>query len=117
MPVSYWAYREEIVKKFDFMKILIVDDNHNVSETIADYLELEGMIIDCAFHGEAAIKLIEENHYDVIIMDIMMPKLDGISTVQKLRQDKLCGTPILFLTAKDTLDDKIAAFKAGEMII
>ncbi|MDF5496207.1 DNA-binding response regulator, partial [Vibrio parahaemolyticus] len=46
MPVSYWAYREEIVKKFDFMKILIVDDNHNVSETIADYLELEGMIID-----------------------------------------------------------------------
>ncbi len=113
MPVSYWAYREEIVKKCDFMKILIVDDNHNVSETIADYLELEGMIIDCAFHGEAAIKLIEENHYDVIIMDIMMPKLDGISTVQKLRQDKLCGTPILFLTAKDTLDDKIAAFKAG----
>ncbi|EGQ8103369.1 response regulator transcription factor [Vibrio parahaemolyticus] len=95
------------------MKILIVDDNHNVSETIADYLELEGMTIDCAYHGEAALALLEDNHYDVIIMDIMMPKLDGISTVQKLRQEQFCGTPILFLTAKDTLDDKIAAFKAG----
>lgn len=95
------------------MKILLVDDNHNVAETIADYLELEGMIIDCAYHGEAALQLIETNHYDVIVMDIMMPKLDGISTVKKLREDYLCGTPILFLTAKQGLDDKIAAFTAG----
>ncbi|ANN27199.1 response regulator transcription factor [Vibrio vulnificus] len=95
------------------MKILLVDDNHNVAETIADYLELEGITIDCAYHGEAALRLIETNHYDVIVMDIMMPKLDGISTVQKLREDYLCGTPILFLTAKQGLDDKIAAFTAG----
>ncbi|EHD1694560.1 response regulator transcription factor [Vibrio vulnificus] len=95
------------------MKILLVDDNHNVAETIADYLELEGFIIDCAYHGEAALRLIETNHYDVIVMDIMMPKLDGISTVKKLREDYLCGTPILFLTAKQGLDDKIAAFTAG----
>ncbi|AIL70080.1 two-component response regulator [Vibrio vulnificus] len=95
------------------MKILLVDDNHNVAETIADYLELEGITIDCAYHGEAALRLIETNHYDVIVMDIMMPKLDGISTVKKLREDYLCGTPILFLTAKQGLDDKIAAFTAG----
>ncbi|HAS8320630.1 TPA: response regulator transcription factor [Vibrio vulnificus] len=95
------------------MKILLVDDNHNVAETIADYLELEGIIIDCAYYGEAALRLIETNHYDVIVMDIMMPKLDGISTVKKLREDYLCGTPILFLTAKQGLDDKIAAFTAG----
>ncbi|HFQ4929996.1 response regulator transcription factor [Vibrio vulnificus] len=95
------------------MKILLVDDNHNVAETIVDYLELEGITIDCAYHGEAALRLIETNHYDVIVMDIMMPKLDGISTVKKLREDYLCGTPILFLTAKQGLDDKIAAFTAG----
>ncbi|HAS6385034.1 TPA: response regulator transcription factor [Vibrio vulnificus] len=95
------------------MKILLVDDNHNVAETIADYLELEGITIDCAYHGEAALRLIETNHYDVIVMDIMMPKLDGISTVKKLREGYLCGTPILFLTAKQGLDDKIAAFTAG----
>ncbi|ODS12344.1 response regulator transcription factor [Vibrio scophthalmi] len=95
------------------MKILIVDDSHNVAETIADYLELEGMIIDCAYHGEAALKLVAEQHYDVIIMDIMMPKIDGISAVKKLRQEQFCNTPILFLTAKDSLDDKVAAFEAG----
>ncbi|MCY9802871.1 response regulator transcription factor [Vibrio scophthalmi] len=95
------------------MKILIVDDSHNVAETIADYLELEGMIIDCAYHGEAALKLVAEQHYDVIIMDIMMPKIDGISAVKILRQEQFCNTPILFLTAKDSLDDKVAAFEAG----
>ena len=95
------------------MKILIVDDNYDVSETIADYLELEGMTIDCAYHGEAAINLIQRNHYDVIIMDIMMPKLDGISATKKLREEYLCGAPILFLTAKDTLEDKVSAFEVG----
>ncbi len=95
------------------MKVLIVDDSHNLSETIADYLELEGMVIDCAYHGEAAINLVSENSYDVIIMDIMMPKIDGITAVRKLREELYCNTPILFLTAKDSLDDKVAAFKAG----
>ncbi|GIU17964.1 response regulator transcription factor [Shewanella sp. MBTL60-007] len=95
------------------MKVLIVDDSHNLAETIADYLELEGMVIDCAYHGEAAINLVSENSYDVIIMDVMMPKLDGISAVRKLREELYCNTPILFLTAKDSLDDKVAAFKAG----
>ncbi|WP_077752172.1 response regulator transcription factor [Shewanella psychrophila] len=95
------------------MKVLIVEDNPSVSETIADYLELEGIVIDCAYHGESAIHLVAENHYDVIIMDIMMPKLDGISTVKKLRQELFCSTPILFLTAKDHLEDKILAFQAG----
>ena len=95
------------------MKVLIVDDSHNLAETIADYLELEGMIIDCAYHGEAAINLLSDNSYDVIIMDIMMPKLDGITAVRRLREDLYCNTPILFLTAKDSLEDKVAAFKAG----
>ncbi|KLV09036.1 chemotaxis protein CheY [Photobacterium aquae] len=95
------------------MKVLIVDDNHNVVETIADYLELEGFQVDCAYHGEAALTLIQQNYYDVIIMDIMMPKIDGISTVRKLREEFSCQIPILFLTAKDSLEDKLAAFGAG----
>lgn len=75
------------------MKVLIVDDNHNIAETIADYLELEGMTIDCAYHGEAALNLVKENHYDVIIMDIMMPKLDGINAVKKLREETVLQHP------------------------
>nr|WP_086939772.1 response regulator transcription factor [Thaumasiovibrio occultus] len=95
------------------MKILVVDDNHNVAETITDYLELEGMTVDCAYHGEAALQLVAQDHFDVIIMDIMMPKLDGINAVKRLREELYCSTPILFLTAKDTLDDKVDAFTAG----
>lgn len=95
------------------MKVLIVDDNHNVAETITDYLELEGVEVDCAYHGEAAIQYVGQFHYDAIIMDIMMPKIDGISTVKKLRHELGCNIPILFLTARDTLEDKIQAFEAG----
>ncbi|MGF1698911.1 response regulator transcription factor [Photobacterium makurazakiensis] len=95
------------------MKVLIVEDNHHVAETIADYLELEGYTIDCAYHGLAAIQLVIENYYDVIVMDIMMPKVDGISAVRKMREEVFCNAPILFLTAKDSLEDKVAAFQAG----
>lgn len=95
------------------MKVLIVDDNHHVSETIADYLELEGIDVDFAYHGESALEILKTDYFDVIIMDIMMPKVDGITAVKRLREELFCNTPILFLTAKDHIDDKIAAFKAG----
>jgi len=95
------------------MKVLIVDDNYNIAETIADYLSLADMTVDFAYNGLAAIQLLESERFDVIIMDIMMPKFDGIATVAKLRDEMRCDTPILFLTAKDSLADKVAAFKAG----
>lgn len=95
------------------MKVLIVEDNHSIVETISDYLELMDVDIDCAYNGLAAIERLKQDHFDVVIMDIMMPKLDGINTVIQLRNDYHCDTPILFLTAKDTLDDKVNAFKAG----
>ncbi|QUM74870.1 response regulator transcription factor [Moritella sp. 24] len=95
------------------MKVLIVDDNYNIAETIADYLSLTDITVDFAYNGLAAIKLLESERFDVIIMDIMMPKFDGIATVTKLRDELRCDTPILFLTAKDSLADKVAAFKAG----
>jgi len=95
------------------MKVLIVDDNYNIAETIADYLGLADITVDFAYNGQGALQLLENERFDVIIMDIMMPKLDGITTVTKLRDELRCGTPILFLTAKDSLADKVAAFKAG----
>ena len=56
------------------MKVLIVDDSHNVAETIADYLELEGMVIDCAYHGEAALKLASDNYYDCLLYTSPSPR-------------------------------------------
>ncbi|MBR7888461.1 response regulator transcription factor [Marinomonas sp. A79] len=96
------------------MKILIVEDNRQIMETLCDILELKGHIVDCAWNGEAAVTLIQQGiFFDVIIMDIMMPKLDGIQTVQQMRQEHHLNTPILFLTARDSLLDKTAAFEAG----
>lgn len=95
------------------MNILVVEDNALIMETLCDFLQLKGHQTDCAYHGEAALQLLAEQRFDVIIMDIMMPKLDGIQTVQQLRQRYHLQTPILFLTARDQLQDKIAAFQAG----
>ena len=94
------------------MKILIVEDNPQVGETIMDYLELAGHRLDCAYHGQAELQLLEEQRFDVIIMDVMMPRLDGLSTVARLREQGI-ATPVLFLTARDSLEDKLAGFKAG----
>ncbi|MCS3461351.1 response regulator transcription factor [Aeromonas sp. BIGb0445] len=94
------------------MKILVVEDNPQVAETIMDYLALAGHSMDCAYHGQAALQLLTEQRFDVIIMDVMMPRLDGLSTVERLRADGN-ATPVLFLTARDSLDDKLAGFRAG----
>lgn len=95
------------------MKILVVEDNQQIMETLCDFLELKGHQLDCAYHGEAALVMLQQQRFDIIVMDIMMPKLNGIQTVSRLRQQYHINTPILFLTARDTLDDKLAAFAAG----
>jgi DNA-binding response OmpR family regulator len=95
------------------MKILVVEDNQQIMETLCDYLNLKGHQVDCAYHGEAALTILQQQRFDIIVMDIMMPKLDGIQTVQRLRQLYHLNTPVLFLTARDHLDDKLTAFQAG----
>ncbi|WP_159819042.1 response regulator transcription factor [Colwellia sp. 20A7] len=95
------------------MKILIVEDDIAIMETIVDYLDLHGHIVDFAYNGVAAISQIKTQSFDVIIMDIMMPKLNGIATVERLRNEYLINTPILFLTARDSLEDKRKAFNVG----
>jgi DNA-binding response OmpR family regulator len=95
------------------MNVLIVDDNIHIVETISDYLELGGYIVDYAYNGVGALELIRTNHYDAVVMDVMMPKLDGFLATKKIREDLLCDVPIIFLTAKDNLKDKKVAFLAG----
>ena len=63
------------------MKILVVEDSPQVAETVMDYLELAGHRVDCAYHGQAALQLLAEQRFDVIIMDVMMPRLDGLRTL------------------------------------
>lgn len=95
------------------MNILIVEDNPQIMETLCDFLQMKQHQVECAYHGEAALHLLRQHSFDVIIMDIMMPKMDGIKAVKQLRQEQLSQAPVLFLTARDQLVDKIAAFEAG----
>ena len=68
------------------MNILLVEDDPQVMETVHDYLAVKGHEIDCAYHGKAALTLAERAAFDIIILDIMMPKMDGLEAAQAIRQ-------------------------------
>lgn len=93
------------------MKILIVDDEELIRTVVKEYAELEGYEIDEAGDGLEAIAKCQENNYDLIIMDIMMPKLDGYQAVKEIQKTK--NTPILMLSARGEEYDKLLGFDLG----
>ncbi|WP_414830536.1 response regulator transcription factor [Alteromonas sp. H39] len=95
------------------MHILLVEDDPQVLETVCDYLSLKGHEVDCAYNGRSAITLLEQARFDLIILDVMMPKLSGTETAKVVRQQLHLNTPIIFLTARDTLEDKLEGFAVG----
>nr|WP_064667438.1 response regulator transcription factor [Pseudoalteromonas prydzensis] len=95
------------------MRALIVEDNRDICENIAAYLEQHSYILDFAYDGISAMHLALTTSFDVIVLDLMLPGMDGLSFCQKLRADAKLETPVLMLTARDTLDDKLKGFAAG----
>ncbi|KUM54081.1 response regulator transcription factor [Rheinheimera sp. EpRS3] len=95
------------------VRVLIVEDNHDICENIAAYLEKHSYVMDFAYDGISAMYLALTNPFDVIVLDLMLPGMDGLSFCQKLRTDAKLETPVLMLTARDTLDDKLQGFAAG----
>lgn len=95
------------------MRILIVEDNRDIAENIADYLEPLGHTLDFAVTGHGGLQLAITNSYDVIVLDIMLPGVDGLSVCRSLRERGGAATPVLMLTARDQLDDKLQGFAAG----
>jgi len=94
------------------MKILVVEDELKLNKGLVTGLQNKGYAVDFAFDGEEAEKMALWNDYDLIVMDIMMPKQDGLKTAENLRS-KGIATPILFLTAKDSVEDKITGLNQG----
>ena len=94
------------------MKILLIEDEVMLNNIIAKRLRLEQMMVDCCFDGEEALEYLSVSGYDAIVVDIMMPKLDGLGVVEHLRKTGN-KVPVLFLTAKDSLQDKIAGLNIG----
>lgn len=94
------------------MTILIIEDEIKITRFIKKGLELEHYTTDVAYDGMEALDKALVNSYDLIILDIMIPKLNGIEVCRKLREEKI-DTPIIMLTARDTIEDKIKGLDAG----
>jgi len=95
-----------------YMTILVVEDEVKITRFIKKGLEMEHYTVDTAYDGQEALEKAEINNYDLIILDILLPKIDGIEVCRKLREAKV-ETPIIMLTAKDTVDDRIKGLDAG----
>lgn len=95
------------------MRVLIVEDNRDICANIAAYLEKHRYILDFAYDGISAMHLVLTNPFDVIVLDLMLPGMDGLSFCKKLRTEAHSDKPVLMLTARDTLDDKLQGFAAG----
>ena len=93
-------------------RILLVEDEENLREAIKLNLELEGYEVEEADTGTKALKKTEEQRFNLIILDVMLPEMDGFTVCQKMRMNDT-DTPVIFLTAKDTGQDKVNGFKHG----
>ncbi|QLE86964.1 response regulator transcription factor [Shewanella sp. Scap07] len=93
-------------------QILVVEDNPDVAGILADFLEAKGAEVDFASNGELGLELAINGHFDAIILDLMLPKMDGLTVAKQLRQHG-CHTPVLMLTALDEKQDLLKGFAAG----
>ncbi len=94
------------------MRILVVEDEKKVASFVKRGLEEENYAVDVAYDGEDGLHLAENNPYDLLVLDIMLPKKDGLEVIRELR-DKEISTPILCLTAKDKVEDVVAGLDTG----
>lgn len=95
----------------DKIKILVVDDDYEITDLVVKYLEVEGYAVDKAYNGKDALILFKNNNHDMVISDIMMPEIDGLNLIKKIKE---LGNPIIILlTAKDKEVDRVIGLKTG----
>ena len=94
------------------MKLLLVEDSLQLNKALTTVLKRNSFVVDSAFDGEEALLFIDQYKYDIIILDIMLPKVNGLE-VLKIARSKKINTPIIMLTAKSTTEDKIVGLDLG----
>lgn len=95
------------------MKILVIEDNVEIAQNICDYLQLQNHIVDNTQNGLHALELLQAQSFDAVILDIMLPGMDGLTLCQTLRNKLHINTPVIMLTARDSLNDKLTGFDVG----
>ncbi len=93
-------------------RILVVDDEPSIVDSVSTVLRYEGFDVDTAATGRAALAKAQEGRYDMVVMDVMLPDLDGLEVTRRIRADGL-GVPVLFLTAKTEVEDRVAGLTVG----
>lgn len=118
MSLTYFSHQimliEALFKRrfFKMKKVLLVEDNREIAGVLFDYFECMGMELDYADNGELGLQLALEQSFDIIILDLMLPRMNGLTVCNKLRDEGNC-TPILMLTALDSRDDMLKGFQHG----
>ncbi|WP_368565382.1 response regulator transcription factor [Pseudoxanthomonas sp. UTMC 1351] len=95
------------------MRLLVVEDNRNLVANLFDYFEARGHTLDAAPDGITGLHLATMQTYDAVVLDWMLPRMDGPEVLRKLREEHVSDVPVIMLTARDELPDKIAGFRAG----
>jgi DNA-binding response OmpR family regulator len=104
------AHKKDIL---DAMHILVIEDNPDIAANIGDFLAEKGHIVDFAGDGVTGLHLAVVEDFDVIVLDLTLPGMDGLELCKKLRTEARKHTPVLMLTARDALPQKVAGFEAG----
>lgn len=94
------------------MNILFIEDEKEFAQSLKKLLELNHYLVDLAYDGENGLKLLKKKDYDLIILDIMLPRMDGFEVAKKIRQKQI-STPIIMLTARDAVDDRVKGLNKG----
>ncbi|MCL1044297.1 response regulator transcription factor [Shewanella electrodiphila] len=102
-----------MTQKANSLNILLVEDQLNIANNIADYMESKGHIFDFATQGKQGLSLALEQYYDLIILDLNLPTMDGLEVCQQIREKADRYIPILMLTARDSVEDKVSGFTVG----
>ncbi|MBF0212934.1 MAG: response regulator transcription factor [Magnetococcales bacterium] len=95
------------------LRILFIEDHADLAANLADYFDARGHLADVAMDGVTGLHLALVNPYDILVLDLMLPGMDGITLCRKLRQEGRGTMPVIMLTARTTLDDKVAGFASG----
>src|SRR5690606_24616953 len=95
------------------MRLLIIEDNRNMVANLFDYFEARGHAVDAAPDGITGLHLATTQDYDALVLDWMMPRMDGPEVLRRLREEHRSEGPVTMLTARDELPDKVAGFRAG----
>ena len=95
------------------MHVLVIEDNPDLAANVCDFLEAKGHSTDAAGDGLTGLHLAVTQDYDAIVLDVMLPGMDGFTLCQRLRQEARRATPVLMLTARDSLDDRVTGLEVG----